>query len=87
MTSPRLTETISLGNIITILVVVASVALGYGTQVALVEAIETRVTRMEVERVEMDNRIRNLENNFSRIDEKLGHMQQSLGRIAQSVER
>jgi hypothetical protein len=87
MTSPRLTETISLGNIITILVVIGSVALGYGTQVALVEAIEMRVTRMEIERVEMDNRIRNLENNFSRIDEKLGHMQQYLGRIAQSVER
>jgi predicted nuclease with TOPRIM domain len=81
MTAPKITETISLGNLITMLTVVASVAVGYGAQVALIEAIAARVARLEAEYIAKEVRLRTLENNSARIDEKLTHMQQSVQRI------
>jgi predicted nuclease with TOPRIM domain len=87
MTAPKITETISLGNLITMLTVVASVAVGYGAQVALIEAIAARVARLEAEYIAKEVRLRTLENNSARIDEKLTHMQQSVQRIEAALRK
>jgi alanine dehydrogenase len=87
MTAPKITETISLGNLITMLTVVASVAVGYGAQVTLIEAISARVARLEAEYIANEVRLRALENNSARIDEKLTHMQQAIQRIEASVSK
>jgi alanine dehydrogenase len=87
MTAPKITETISLGNLITMLTVVASVAVGYGAQVTLIEAIAARVARLEADYIAKEARLRMLENNSARIDEKLTHMQQSVQRIEAALSK
>ena len=84
---PAFTSSISLGNWITIIALVASAAVGWGVMKTDQASNRLTVTRIEAELADVKIRIRALENQDARTQERHDHLMSALASIDGRLER
>ena len=98
MTTPKIDNRISLGNILTFAGIVVAVAVGWGVMRERGEATRENMTelretlRQEVStrrdaQAELESRVRTVESNLARAEERNNAVLQVLGRIEARLER